>query len=187
MAVPHRIAPAAAALALALAGCGAGQNAETGDIVPAIPGVDATAGPVQLLDLLIPFKADGYPAGADAPLIVRLVSTADEPVELRAVAPGAGGVNLVVPGKVSLHPSGAALPVTLGPHDCRLLVPPAGSYLVADDLSAPLSYGFQVPVRFTFSGGNAVEVNVPMAPPDFTATSSLGPSAAAGLCADTDN
>jgi len=186
MTVPRRLAPVAA-LGLLLAGCGAGQNAETANVVPAIPGVDATAGPVQLLDLLIPFKADGYPAGSDAPLVVRMVSTADGPVELTAVTPGPAGVNLVVPGRVALHPATPGLPIRIAPHDCRTLVPPTGSYLVAGDLSAALTYGYQVPMRFTFSGGAAVDVNVPMAPPDYSEGTPLGPSAAPALCANSNN
>ena len=53
-------APAAASAALLLtAGCAAGQNAQTSTEVPAIPGIDADAGQVDLRDLLIAYRAGG--------------------------------------------------------------------------------------------------------------------------------
>jgi hypothetical protein len=39
--------------------------------------VDASAGPIDLRDLLIPFRQGGYPVGSDVPLVVRLYSNAE--------------------------------------------------------------------------------------------------------------
>jgi len=186
-----RIAAATAGALLLMSACGADQGAETGKIVAAVPGVDVTAGPVQMQDLLVPYAADGYPAGADVPLIARLFNTADETVELRAVAPGAGAVVnaapsdepalTVAPRDVKLHGS-ARLPLAVAANECLQLVPPAGPYVLAEGLTAPLNYGSSVAVRFSFSTGDTVTADIPMAPPDYTPAPAPGPSAGPALC-----
>jgi hypothetical protein len=173
---------AAASLLLAAAGCGAGQVAATGDMVPSIPGVDADAGPIALRNLLIPYRPDGYPAGSDVPLIVRIVSDATQPVTLTQITPGPPGKftvaaqRIVVVGATPMPsgpaptPSGpaAAAPILVVPSGQILrLVPPAEPYLRAEKIAATLTFATTLPVRFTFSTGDSAVVEVPMAPPAY--------------------
>jgi len=170
---------------LLVSGCGAGKNAQTSQEVPAIPGVDADAGPIALRDLLIPFRKGGYPAGSNVPLVVRMFSTAELPVQLSQVAPGANGTMTVQAQRISLRQPGAAagsdgpptsLVVPAGGY--LLLVPGSGPYLVAEHITAALPYTASVPVRFSFSTGDSVQIDVPMAPPTYPVTggSQVGPS-----------
>ena len=119
---------------LLVAACGVDQEAQTGQEVPAIQGVDAQAGPIQLLDLLVPYRSGGYPAGSDVPLMVRLFSTAEHTVNLQAVGPGPAGTMAVQPAEVVLKPAAAGsgpekLPIAIAAQECRLLLPLAGGYL----------------------------------------------------------
>lgn len=162
-----------AVLAVSLvSGCSAGQQAQTSQIVPAIPGVDANAGPIALRDLDVPYRAGGYPAGSDVPLVVRMVSNAAAPVTVTRVEPGPGGVLLAPAQRISLRTSAASTtparePLVISPGNELALVPGEGPYLVADHVTTPMPYGAAVPVRFTFSTGDSVEVSVPMAPPAY--------------------
>jgi hypothetical protein len=171
-----------AVLAVLLAsGCGAGHNAATGREVPAIPGADAGAGPMALRDLLVPFQEGGYPAGSDVPLVVRMFSSAGQPVGLTQITSPAGRPMAVAARDIAVRqPASAASgeplsALVIPPDGYLLLVPGSGPYLVAEDISAALPYGASVAVRFTFSTGDSVDVDVPMAPPDYPVT---GPSAA---------
>lgn len=80
----------------------------------------------------------------------------------------------VAPQTIRLRQSGAAdsgdgpaTSLVIAPHGCLLLVPGSGPYPVAKHIAAPLRYGASVPVRFTFSMGGTVEIDVPMAPPSY--------------------
>jgi hypothetical protein len=166
---------------LGVSACSAGQVAATSDTVPAIPGVNADGGPMALRNLLVPYRAGGYPAGSDVPLVVRVFSTADQAVELREVTPGAGGAFVVVAQRIVLAPAtggGQRLPLTIAPHGCELLVPPSGPYFMAERISASMPYGFTIAVRVAFSTGDSVQADVPMAPPAYP----IGPSAGADSC-----
>jgi hypothetical protein len=172
----------AAATLLLASGCGAGRDAATSREVPAIPGADADAGPIALRDLLIPFREGGYPIGSDVPLVVRLFSSADQPVEVSQVAPGTGGAMAVQPQTIGLRPSAAATgdePATslvIPPQGDLLLVPGSGPYLVAEHIRAALPYGASLPVRFRFSTGDSVEVDMAMAPPVYLVTGQTPPN-----------
>jgi hypothetical protein len=162
---------------LGVSACSAGQVAATSDTVPAIPGVNADAGPIALRNLLVPYRAGGYPAGSDVPLVVRIFSNAEQPVELREVTPGTGGAFVVLAQRIVLSAApggGRQLPLTIAPHGCAMLLPPSGPYLLAQGISAALSYGSTIAVRFAFSTGDSVQADVPMAPPAYP----IGPSAA---------
>jgi hypothetical protein len=175
VAVPYRVLSALGAALLVLlvtSACGAGQNAQTSQDVPTIPGVDASAGPIDLRDLLIPFRQGGYPAGSDVPLVVRMYSNAEQSIELSQVVPAGGGSMTVLPRRISLRQPGTtgagdAPPTSLvvPAEGALLLVPGSGPYLVADGITAALPYTASVPVRFSFSTGDSVQVDVPMAPP----------------------
>jgi hypothetical protein len=172
----------AAVTLLLAAACSAGQNAETSHEVPAIPGADADAGPIALRDLIVPFRDGGYRAGSDVPLVVRMFSSAEQPDAVSQVEPGAAGTMTVQPQTIRLRQSGAAgssdgpaTSLVIPPQGCLLLVPGSGPYLVAEHISAALRYGTSVPVRFTFSMGGAVEIDVPMAPPSYPVTGQGSP------------
>ncbi|GAA2600369.1 hypothetical protein GCM10010435_94700 [Winogradskya consettensis] len=161
--------------------CGAGQEAQTSNEAPAVQGADAQAGPMRLLDLMVPFRQDGYPAGSDVPLVVRIVSEATSTVQLSAVGPGPAGDNAVIPAEVT--PDGVhRLPVAVAAQGCSLLVPPDGGYLIARKIKAEMTYGYSVSVRFTFTEGGSVDVAVPMAPPDAGVSGPQDP----GLCRHPD-
>jgi hypothetical protein len=161
-----KIGVAAACVGMLLAsGCDAGKNAETSREAPEIPGADPQAGPIALRDLIIPFHEGGYPAGSDVPLAVRLFSTATQPVRLVQVAPGTAGTMTVQAQQVTL--CRALTPLVVPAEGYLLLVPGSGPYLVARKIRAALPYGAAVPVRFSFSTGNSVQVDVPMAPPTY--------------------
>jgi hypothetical protein len=185
----YRILPAIGAAMLILlvtSGCGAGQAAQTSQDVPAIPGIDASAGPIDLRDLLIPFRQGGYPAGSDVPLVVRMYSNAQQPIELSQVVPASSG-SMTVPARQILlrHPGTAAAgdapltPLVIPAEGALQLVPGSGPYLVADGITAALPYTASVPVRFSFSTGDSVQVDVPMAAPaqPIPTASQLGSSA----------
>jgi hypothetical protein len=173
--VACRVLLAMAATSLVLfvtSGCGAGQVAQTSQDVPAIPGVDASAGPIDLLDLLIPFRQDGYPAGSDVPLVVRMYSNAEQPIGLTQVVPATSGSMTVASRRISLRQPGTTArddapftPLVVPAEGALLLVPGAGPYLVADAITSPLRYTGSIPVRFSFSTGDSVQVDVPMAAP----------------------
>jgi hypothetical protein len=175
VAVACRVLPAIGAALLVLlvtSGCGAGQAAQTSQDVPVISGVDASAGPIDLRDLLIPFRPGGYPAGSDVPLVVRMYSNAEQPIELSQVAPAGSGSMTVLPRRISLRRPGTAAagdappaPLIVPAEGALLLVPGSGPYLVADEITAALPYTASVPVRFSFSTGDSVQVDVPMAAP----------------------
>lgn len=88
---------AGAGVALALGGCSAGQVTQTASQVAPVNGIDAEAGPVSLRNLLIEYPGpDGYPAGSDAPLQVRLFNNGMQPITLVGVsADKATSVSLV--------------------------------------------------------------------------------------------
>lgn len=166
---------------LLVSGCGAGQKAQTSQEVPAIPGADADAGPIDLRDLLVPFREGGYPAGSDVPLVVRIFSNAEQPVKLSQVAPGSAGTMTVEAQRFALRQSGPAagsdrLPTSLvvPPQGYLLLVPGSGPYLVAEHIAAALPYTASLPVRFSFSTGHSVQVDVPMAPPTYPVSGEQG-------------
>lgn len=159
------------AVALLLSGCSAGQDAQSSSQVAAIAGVDADAGPIALRDLFVPFRAGGYPAGDDVPLVVRLFSTSAQAVRLEAVTPAPAAAMAVGANRITLRtptPAAAdtwASALTVPAEGYLLLVPPGADYLVARHIDTAFGYGRTLPVRFTFSTGGAVEVDIPMAPP----------------------
>ncbi len=88
---------AGAGAVLALAGCSAGQVTQTSEQVAAVPGTDADAGSIALRNLVIVYDGpEGYPAGGDAPLVVRLFNNGPEAITLTGVtADKAASVQLV--------------------------------------------------------------------------------------------
>lgn len=162
----RRVAAALATglLATSLAGCGAGRDAQTSQEVPAIPGADVDAGPIALRDLLVPFRAGGYPAGSDVPLLVHIVNDGEQGVTLTGVTPGPAGPAVVTARRVVVRDGSTVTALVVASQGSLVLRPGAGPYLRAEGISAVLPYGDAIAVRFTFSTGASVDVDVPMAP-----------------------
>lgn len=95
---------------LALTGCGAGQDAQTSDKVPAIDGINVSAGDLVLRDLHVDFsEPGGYPEGGSAALRVWIANDGGEAVTLEGVtSPDAAAVTLV-------NPEGATGPPEIPP------------------------------------------------------------------------
>lgn len=119
---------AAIATALLGSGCGAGQIAQTAQIAPGVPGVNAQTpdGLFKVRNLTIAYPGpQGYPAGADAPLELALYNDSDAPVtveistaDARAVVLGGGSSAAPAPTEASptatpASPTGA--PESAGP------------------------------------------------------------------------
>lgn len=159
---------------LVTAGCSAGQVTQTAAQASAVPGAEADAGPIALRNLLIPFREGGYPAGGDVPLVVRLASTSGQPVEVTAAPAPAGDATTVPAQQIAVASASTATTTTTAPTALTVppsgvldLVPPDGVYLVAGHIASAFTYGEEIPVRFAFSTGDAVVVDIPMAPPDY--------------------
>jgi copper(I)-binding protein len=77
---------AGACAALALAGCSAGQVTQTARQVAAVAGANITVGTIALRDLMIEYNGpEGYRAGEDAPLVVRIFNDGVAPLTLTGV------------------------------------------------------------------------------------------------------
>jgi copper(I)-binding protein len=99
-----------AASAVALAGCGAGMITQTSEQVAPVPGINADAGQIALRNIVVAYDGPaGYPAGGDAPLVVRLFNNGTTPVTLTGVSSsGAASVTLVGTPSVTPSPSPTA-------------------------------------------------------------------------------
>lgn len=173
---------------LAASACSAGQITQTSRQVAAVPGINASVGPaggdttVALRDVVIAYNGpEGYAAGKDAPLVVRLFNVYDKPVALTGVtAQGAAAVVLAggsSPATPAATPTATASPaVDEAPGETSfrinipvggyvLLVPGEGQHLVLHKLATALTPGESIPVTFTFSDGGTVTIPVPVGLP----------------------
>jgi copper(I)-binding protein len=97
--------------ALGLTGCSAGQITQTSTQVAPVPGANVDAGELALRNVLIQYRPEGYPAGGDAPLVVRIFNNGMEPVTLTGVSTDqAASVNLVGTPEVVTPTGTATLP-----------------------------------------------------------------------------
>ncbi|MBX6748207.1 MAG: copper chaperone PCu(A)C [Micromonosporaceae bacterium] len=108
-----RLAMAAAAVGvgavLALAGCSAGQITQTATQVPPVVGVNLDAGDIALRNLVIAYNGpEGYPAGSDAPLVVRLFNNGHEPVTLVGVSTDKAEAVVLTGAPTVVSPTGSA-------------------------------------------------------------------------------
>jgi hypothetical protein len=195
---------AVAALAAASA-CSSGLITQTSNQVAAVPGANAYAyagdgGEAALLGVMIAYNGpQGYPVGANAPLIVRIFNNGHTTVKLvSASAPGAAArVEKVTdnasppveqtpdpsadpsaspaPSEEPTQPPAAGsenLDIEVAPSAYSLLVPGTGAYLQLTDLTAALTPGATVRVTFELEIGaqkTSVEMTVPIAPPQTAA------------------
>lgn len=105
----------AAAAVLALSGCGAGMISQTADQVAAVPGYSATVpvpggGNIALRDAMVAYPGiKGYPAGADAPLQLRIFNDTEKPVTLESITSNdAASVQLGTAADLKATPTPAA-------------------------------------------------------------------------------
>jgi copper(I)-binding protein len=102
---------AGAAVALGLVGCSAGQITQTADQVAAVPGANVTVGLIALRDLQIAYNAPaGYPAGGNAPMIVRIFNEGAKPVKLTGASAKDFARSVVLSGGAAATPSSAPTP-----------------------------------------------------------------------------
>lgn len=105
----------AAAAVLALSGCGAGMISQTADQVAAVPGYSMTVpvpggGNIALRDAMVAYPGiKGYPAGASAPLQLRIFNDTEQPVTLESITSNdAASVKLGTAADLKATPSPAA-------------------------------------------------------------------------------
>jgi len=73
--------------ALAIGGCSAGQVTQTSTQLPPVPGANADAGTIGLRNVLVEYNGpQGYAAGSDAPLAVRIFNNGIDSVTLIGVS-----------------------------------------------------------------------------------------------------
>jgi copper(I)-binding protein len=107
--------------ALLLSGCGSGQISQTAGMQPAVPGANSTVAPtadnsIQLRNVTLAYPGvDGYRQGANAPLLLHIFNTGQQPVTLvRVQTDAASAVTLsggpVPSGHASPSPGGTAAP-----------------------------------------------------------------------------
>ncbi len=147
---------AVALLGLTLTGCGVGRNPETYRERPTVDAAIADVGAVALRNTSISPPRDGeeeYAVGADAPLSLTVVNTADRPDVLLSVSTTAATTTQL------LDAEGA--PVT------QVDLPPGPTTptqfsVVLSTLTAALRPGQSVPVTFTFRDSGRTTLIVPV-------------------------
>lgn len=159
-------------LGLLLAGCGTGQAAPSAATLESVPGVGADQAGISVRNAMVPFAAEGYATGADAPLQLSIVNRNPEPVRLvEAAAELVQSVSVDSVVRVGAQPTATEPPTTsteppaAGPE----LVVEAGQLVTATlrltGLGQPLTGTMAVPVTLTFDNGGVLTLNVPMAAP----------------------
>jgi copper(I)-binding protein len=152
-------------LGLALAGCGAGLDAASSRTLESVPGVDADVAGIAVRNAMVLFEAEGYPAGADAPLELSIVNRNDQSVRL--VEATAEAVRSVTVASV-VRIGGTATPAPAEPAEPELVVGPGelvNATLQLTGIGQPLNGTSAVPVTLTFDNGAEIPLNVPLATP----------------------
>lgn len=175
---------AIAAGTLGVSACSAGFVTQTSGQVAAVPGANADGGPdnaISLRDLQVAYPGtQGYAAGADAPLVVRIFNNGTRAITLRSVSAGSaadsvrlvGGPSPAAPSPEAT-PGASPLPTPTGQTSLSLsvpagsfllLVPGTGPFLQLSGLKQPLVPGQSVLLTFAFDDGSTIHLNVPFAP-----------------------
>lgn len=157
-------ATAVLASAFLLTGCAAGEHAQTGNEVPVVDGVTASAGPIDIraAGITAPQSGSGYAAGSDVTVKLVLVNTGNATVALRSVSsPGAQQGTLGING-----PADTANTSASGGQGATIAIPSNGSVQVGYStlgptvtlvhLAQPLYPSQTLPVTFNFSDGSTV-------------------------------
>jgi copper(I)-binding protein len=188
----------AAFVAVALvSACSAGQITGTDTQVPAVPGtnvqVAAPGGIVGVRNAVVSYPGlAGYPAGATAPLDLRLFNDTQQAIRLVGIDSGngtvrqfgssPGGPSAAASAAASVSPSVAASPTAPVGSPVNIEIP-AGSLVIVSPsatlqlkivgLAQPLKPGESVGLTFRFSGDVRIEnVSVSVAPPTSPVTRS---------------
>jgi copper(I)-binding protein len=114
------------AAATLLTGCSAGQVSETARKIPSVPGVNTSAGDIAIRNALVAFpeEGEGYKAGSEVPLEMRLVNLGEEADALvGATSPNASRVEL----RAGADAPTANPTETAAPDRCRFDAPPAAT------------------------------------------------------------
>jgi hypothetical protein len=103
------LAGAAMATALLASGCGTGQIAETAEKVAAVPGasgdVTSNDGSFSVRNALVVYHGDGYKAGDNVPLDLRIFNNSGKTVTVTVTSPDAKSVALAAGAKGTPAPS----------------------------------------------------------------------------------
>lgn len=194
-----------------VAGCGAGQIAQTAKVVASVPGGSASTpvppnpdlrgdigGTIFVQNVTVDYPGpDGYPAGGNAPLTLRIINNSNATITLASATSDAGTVVLTSGGGVtapsdasspsgspSASPSGSpsaspspASDITLKPQTLAILSRGAGQYLEITNLTEALPPGLSVSLTLIFTDTAnlpiaPVSLGVPVAPPAVPASRS---------------
>jgi hypothetical protein len=170
-------AGALAVIGLALAGCGAGQRAQTAEMLPRTPGVNAASpdGTILVRNAVIEFPGpEGYAAGGTATVQMSIFNDGTVPVGLVSLESAAASGVTLEGGDLGPAPTGPATteptPTAPSGSDAPDLEIPAGGYVHTavhlSGLRQAVGSTASVPVTLAFSGGQRLDLTVPMAPPD---------------------
>jgi copper(I)-binding protein len=167
-----------------LSACGAGQNSQTSEVVPAVQGVSASAGPVTVADAMIVFPPrPAYPAGSDAPLSLvitngslnddTLVSARSDAASAVVITPAATGTTppplgcVRSPYEPGQPPSPAATPDTTTiartiPNGGTVIMTAGCPHLLLVGLKRDLTLLDTVALRLTFASAGPVDLMLPV-------------------------
>jgi hypothetical protein len=169
-----------AVIGLALAGCGAGQRAQTAEMLPRAPGVNAASpdGTILVRNAVIEFPGpEGYAAGGGATVQLSVFNDGTAPVRLVGLESAAASGVTLEGGDLGSAPTGPATteptPTAPSGSDAPDLEIPAGGYVHTavrlTGLRQAVGSTASVPISLDFSGaggGQRLDLTVPMAPPD---------------------
>lgn len=161
------LAGIAAGAVVLTAGCAAGQIAQTAEEQPAVPGAQASVGPIQLHNITVAYPSGGvYDAGSTARLNFVITNTGLKADHLVSVSSGSARTVQIVPKKSgTVAPQGgtAAATLKIGPQ-ANLRVFGPGPKVLMVGLVRPLRSSQQTTVTFRFAKAGQVRVGVPVAP-----------------------
>lgn len=151
------LAGIAAGAVVFTAGCASGQIAQTAEEVPAVPGAEATVGPIQLHNITVAYPKGGvYDVGSTARLNFVIANTGSSADHLVSVSAGSAKTVRIIPkpGKASLQ---------IGPQ-ANLNVYGSGPKVLLTDIVNQLRSSQQTTVTFRFAKAGQIAVKVPVAP-----------------------
>lgn len=159
------LAGIAAGAVVFTAGCASGQIAQTAEEVPAVPGAQATIGPIQLHNITVAYPTNGmYDVGSTARLNFVIANTGSKADQLVSVSSGSARTV-----RISAQPAGASPPtkqssaLKIGPQE-NLNVYGSGPKVLLTDMVRPLRSSQQTTITFRFKNAGQVAVSVPVAP-----------------------
>ncbi|MDQ3885731.1 MAG: copper chaperone PCu(A)C [Actinomycetota bacterium] len=164
------------AVVLSLSGCATGHVTQTDVQVAAVDGASDDIGTIALRDAVLAYPGDrevvGYAPGDEAPLMVTIVNSGNQPDELVSVSTPAAG-EVVVEGMTSIPGGSVAssldLASTHGLSSAQRaedrLLGTRELRIVLTDLTGPIRPGVPIPVTFRFRDAGEVTLPVPIGLP----------------------